>query len=86
MTDTQLIDWLEGHPVTIRREWDGLFIVHGFSSIGRGMNLRAALAAIVENAKACRTAGIPSVREGKGPSHEFRADRVRPIVPDDEGP
>lgn len=63
MTDSELIDWLQGHPVTIRDEGRDGFLVNGFSTIGRGPDLRAALHAASESAR--HRGGIPNVGEGK---------------------
>lgn len=62
------MDWLDAHPLIARYDEEGLILLAGGATIGRGPDFRSALAALIANDRA-KSKGIPTKRGRLADAH-----------------
>jgi hypothetical protein len=63
VTDTNLMDWLCGHPFVSSYSEPGGIVLTGYATIGRGADWREALRALIADSEVKAKAGLPCARE-----------------------
>jgi hypothetical protein len=63
VNDTDLIEWLNSHPYLSSYSEPGGIVLTSYASIGRGVDWRAALVALVADSERAARAGLPCARE-----------------------
>lgn len=63
MNDTDLIAWLNSHPYVSSYSEPGGVVLTSYAAIGRGVDWRSALVALIADSVRSSRAGIPCARE-----------------------